>query len=363
VGKEIQAMTRRRRPQREIAFSFESFLDIVANVVGIIIRLILVAWIGARSYKAVIPLPPPPAPPPALADSEPPPDPKDPRLEQIARRRKELSREEKEALARTQAEEAEIRAEEERLLREAQELARKREELEQVQEGLNAEAGKTGEKAKGILLSVEQLQKRSEQLLAELKKAESKPKQTKTLRYRCPVSAAVQTEEVTFECNAGRVTLFDRGALEGMAVQAARRRSDELRERWEITGETEAVGSFRLRYGVERQKGAMDGPGFGPPSSGSFSYAVTYWEAVPIESVRGESGDQALLPNSAFRRLVDELDSKQTVVTFWVYPDSFALYRRLRDYLHSRELIVAGRPLSEGMPIAASMRGTVSRGQ
>src|SRR5436309_10789196 len=46
-------MIRRRRPPREIAFSFDSFLDVVANVVGIIIRLILVAWVGARSYNSV----------------------------------------------------------------------------------------------------------------------------------------------------------------------------------------------------------------------------------------------------------------------------------------------------------------------
>src|ERR1700757_2475243 len=46
-------MIRRRRPTREIPFSFDSFLDVVANVVGIIIRLILVAWVGARSYNSV----------------------------------------------------------------------------------------------------------------------------------------------------------------------------------------------------------------------------------------------------------------------------------------------------------------------
>ena len=46
-------MHRRRRPQREIPFSFDSFLDVVANVVGIIIRLILVVWVGARSYTSI----------------------------------------------------------------------------------------------------------------------------------------------------------------------------------------------------------------------------------------------------------------------------------------------------------------------
>ena len=44
-------MRRRRRPDKEIHFSFDSFLDVVANVVGIIIKLILVAWVGSRTYK------------------------------------------------------------------------------------------------------------------------------------------------------------------------------------------------------------------------------------------------------------------------------------------------------------------------
>src|SRR5438105_11737817 len=46
-------MIRRRFRQRDIAFSFDSFLDIVANVVGIIIRLILIVWVGARSYSSL----------------------------------------------------------------------------------------------------------------------------------------------------------------------------------------------------------------------------------------------------------------------------------------------------------------------
>ena len=55
--------------------------------------------------------------------------------------------------------------------------------------------------------------------------------------------------------------------------------------------------------------------------------------------------------------------SQQTAVTFWVYPDSFDLFRRLRDLLYERDVVVAGRPLPDGVPIASSRRGTVSRGQ
>src|SRR6516225_821712 len=80
-------MIRRRRPAREIAFSFDSFLDVVAKVVGIILRLILVAWVGARSYKALAPPPPPPS---YVAESEPLPEPEDPLAPELERQRREL---------------------------------------------------------------------------------------------------------------------------------------------------------------------------------------------------------------------------------------------------------------------------------
>ena len=77
----------------------------------------------------------------------------------------------------------------------------------------------------------------------------------------------------------------------------------------------------------------------------------------------GEIAQAALAEGSEFRQIVDRLDTQQTVVTFWVYPDSFDLYRTLRDFLYEHEVVVAGRPLPEGVPIASSRRGSVSRGQ
>jgi hypothetical protein len=70
-----------------------------------------------------------------------------------------------------------------------------------------------------------------------------------------------------------------------------------------------------------------------------------------------------LAEDSEFRQIVDTLDPQETAVTFWVYPDSFDLFRRLRDYLYERDVTVAGRALPEGIPIASSRRGSVSRGQ
>src|SRR5712692_11675752 len=82
-------MIRRRRHPREIPFSFDSFLDVVANVVGIIIRLILVVWVGARSYTSLHPLVKPAAPAAAIRAVQQ--EPQDPLQGELAEHRRELA--------------------------------------------------------------------------------------------------------------------------------------------------------------------------------------------------------------------------------------------------------------------------------
>src|SRR5438270_10866595 len=84
-------MIRRRRTQREIPFSFDSFLDVVANVVGIILRLILVAWVAGRSYHPTLTAPTAPVVQEELADATEPPLPPDPLGDDLDRRQRELA--------------------------------------------------------------------------------------------------------------------------------------------------------------------------------------------------------------------------------------------------------------------------------
>src|ERR1700722_13109236 len=85
------SMIRRRRTQREIPFSFDSFLDVVANVVGIILRLILVAWVGGRSYHPTVTVTPPPVVQEEMADAAEPTLPPDPIADDLERRQRELT--------------------------------------------------------------------------------------------------------------------------------------------------------------------------------------------------------------------------------------------------------------------------------
>jgi hypothetical protein len=133
-----------------------------------------------------------------------------------------------------------------------------------------------------------------------------------------------------------------------------------------VADTTEPVGAFRLRYIVARERsGGLDRAftDLPPTEERGFAYGLDSWELVPLLPLRGESVDEARAAGSRFRQIIDSADADQVVLTFFVYADSFDLYRQLRDDLYERGFLVAGRPLSLDRPIAGSRSGTVSRGQ
>jgi hypothetical protein len=351
-------MFRRRRPLKNeaIHFSFDSFLDLVTNVVGIIIRLILVTWVGARSYHATMQWlevePVARAPAPKITD--------DPLHERIDQSKRDLDEAKTRLLARMkELETIEQNAQHTQIQLAA--LVSRRGELEAERKLLEGEGAQRGSKVQRASLSVEQVRQRAKKLLDEIKTIETAPSNKKQLKYHAPLSRAVRSEELFFECKSGRVTFIDLPSFMQDYKLSLEEISNELKTAWTVERTTAPVGPYRLRYVVERERSALDA---GPtPTSGSFRYGLSAWEVEPITPERGEALEQAIREKSEFRQLTDALDSNLTVVTFWVYPDSFELFRRLRDHLYERGHDVAGRPLPQGAPIAASRNGTASRGQ
>jgi hypothetical protein len=334
-------MIRRRRPQREIPFSFDSFLDVVANVVGIILRLIIVAWAAGRSYHG----PPPPTPPPVPTFEEPValPEPTDPLAPELEKERRELALTQARLLDETRKWEG-VRHRRDAAAGDVTALASRRQELENAARATKADEGSRP------VLPLAEIAERSKLVAREIVALKQAPSAKQTLRYRTPVSQALQSEELMFECKAGRVSLVDVGALLEEIRKDVRSKRDALKNSGSSDDVTPAVGPFRLRYQLQRD-------------AGDSRISLSEWVVEPITVDRGEPADLALTAGSAFRKVIDGLDPQQTAVTFWVYPDSFALYRKLRDLLHERDMVVAGRPLPDGVLIRSTKHGSASRGQ
>jgi hypothetical protein len=354
---------RRLRRAREIPFSFDSFLDVVANVVGIIIRLILVVWVGARSYSSlqhVINRP-------ESRHSEtgkPSPLPHDPLEDELARRRAELAQAQARLLDQLRQLQ-QVKDERAAIDNRRTDLVAREGDLERVKKGLDETATAQARASETVALSLAELKRRQQKLLDDIRALEQLPPVQHVLRYQTPVSRPVHTEEFMFECREGRVSFIDLAALQAEVRRELDEKGPLLKTRWQVSDVTHAVGPFRLRYTLERERGLMEAviPGSAPEAGSGFRYGLSEWVVEPLSPVRGEPLARALAKNSDFRQLVDALDPQQAVVTFWVYPDSFDLYRRLRDYLYQRDLVVAGRPLPPDASIACSRHGTLSRGQ
>jgi hypothetical protein len=388
-------MARRRRPSREPAYSADSFLDIICNLVykyvGIVLIILVLVAKQASLWPDLMPAvpeeaaaaPAPAAPPEgpravALApepEEEPEPEPPppaaptpavaataDPVAQQYER---ELADLQKRLLAqvrgldasrdRLRREQAGKAAVEKRQAEVKQQLADLDRQWQAVQAELAAQGGRD-----------QPLRERLAALQKAVKEIEALPPERKGLRYHLPISRPADSGEVYFECRNGRVTcIYLQELLDLVKRKAQSGQAQELRKQWSVEDQVGPVGPYALRYQLIRQRSsALDDPAVAaaPVDDRSFAYHTSF-EVVPVTQERGEALAQALAEGSAFRAVVGSLKPDSAVLTFFVYADSFPTFRVLRDYLAEHGYQVAGRPLRMTDPIAGGPRGTRTRAQ
>ncbi len=255
---------------------------------------------------------------------------------------------------------------------------RAEEDLAQAEAGLRAEtiraAGTTSEfKALPITLRdptarLERASRHAASIDAELSKLRERsvslaalPKpRGKPLVDQAPVARAPEGDEFHFEVRRDRVAFIDlEKLLEKLGSDARIRMRIAGAGMRRVGGTVGPVGAFSLRYELVRQVDLIDEV---LDLRGS-SYQLGGWEVVPEAVARGETREVAAMPTSEYARAIRRAKPGKSTMTFWVYPDGFELYRDLRDQLHARGYLVAGRPLPTNVPIRGSPGGTTSASQ
>jgi exonuclease VII small subunit len=197
-----------------------------------------------------------------------------------------------------------------------------------------------------------------DKLRGELQALEEAPgPRRRPLIDRSPVAQAPEGTEYHFEVRQDRVAWIDLDRLIERVKADARIQVRLAGSEPVIGGEVGPAGDFAIRY--ELVRGGFDDV-LDPRIS---SFNLRGWELVPVRPTRGESYEQAMGPASDFMRVVSRMDRARDAATLWVYPDGFALYRQLRDVLASSGVLVAARPLPEGIPIRGSPGGSLSAAQ
>lgn len=177
--------------------------------------------------------------------------------------------------------------------------------------------------------------------------------------YPTPLSRPVAGRELHFQLRAGRLAFIPLEALIEEFKSQAKRKIDRLRDQRELTEIIGPEGGFRLRYTLERVDVTSEKPG---AHGGSYA-RLKRWTLIPASDDLGETSDEALKEGSQLRQIMADRRFRGATVTIWTYPDSFDAFRAVKKELYHADFPVAGRPLPEGTLISGSPDGTKSAAQ
>jgi hypothetical protein len=177
-----------------------------------------------------------------------------------------------------------------------------------------------------------------------------------------PIVKTVTGDEIHVRLKGGRLALVPVNEL----LQEIERRGGSymrtgLASRNEATDTYGPIDGFRLRLIVQRFVETVPAA----TMSGSVRRSGVEIRCVflPTDEELGVAVDQALLPDSAFSASLRERRSAIEAVTAWVYPDSYSELRVLKKAMWDAGVPLAVRPLEKGEHIVGSTLGTKSVAQ
>lgn len=198
-------------------------------------------------------------------------------------------------------------------------------------------------------------------LTGELASAKAAPSVVRQLVHRSPISRAINSDEIHFELLGSRVAFVDLESLLEKVKLKCRLMESEIRARGRISAEAGPAGPFRIRFTIARDDMPFSQSMF--YTSNSFHAKLLDWQINPVDGERGESVEEAMQPGSQLDLVLRRFSPNKHALTLWTYADSFSAFRQLRDYLSDRGYVVAARPLPMGIPIRGSATGTRSVAQ
>lgn len=332
-----------RRRQETESPGKDSFLDVVANVVAILIILVMV--VGSQAKQAVV-------------------------AEQTAKRVAAAAAAPQIDVAAAEAAAASVEASVQELQQKVQRqnlaAAMKAKERERIQllvtvaeQRMAEHRGRLDESERAEYDLQEQLiASRGE--MAKLSAADatlSKPPPTVLQHLPTPMAKTVFGTEIHFRLSGGRLAFVPWEEMLAQLKADAPKHLDKLRDSPRVELSLPVVAGFGVRY-ILRKSEVQSQTRLGVASQSRVELEKLYF--VDAEQNLGVPLAAALQPGSEFRSRIGELKPQQTTVTVWVYPDSFDDFRGLKAELFKLGYLTAGRPLPEGHPIGGSPDGSRS---
>ncbi|MEM9186609.1 MAG: hypothetical protein AAGB00_08965 [Planctomycetota bacterium] len=337
----------------------DSFLDIVANLVGILILLVMVVGLRAAQQPASATADGAPS----TADASPatPGEPADKATGAVTE--EELAAAVKKALLQRREVVTKLvkvaSSKEEVALRDAERVeltkfvAGVEEEIETQRQAMSVGQRRDFDLQAKISAAQHELSKLTRERMAVI---ESEPEVEQLESLPTPLAKRAGEDQIYLRLSGGYVRVIPWDELMDLAQDRGRLEVSRLRSRDRVTFTVGPVGGFRLR--CEMRKRVVR------TSQGTFLAPDVAVEFLPEQELLGEPVADAIQPGSLLMtEIAARSGPRKPTITVGTYPDSFGEFRQLKATLHELGFPVAGRPVSAGKLIGASPNGTASAAQ
>jgi hypothetical protein len=176
-----------------------------------------------------------------------------------------------------------------------------------------------------------------------------------------PLAETVRGDEVHLRLKGGLVSVIPLEELVKGLEQHVRDHTWKLASQSSLEETLGPVAGYRLRYRLVHRRVVVQSAA-GPINRGDM-VQLEGWELLPMADDLGQVVEQAVLPDSELRKALKGKRPETTTITVWTYPDSFNELRRLKQSLFELGFATAARPLPDGIRIGGSPHGTKSAAQ
>ncbi len=326
--------------EQEEAVNADSFLDIVASVVSVMIIMVMMTGLKIKN-----------TPPEAQPTSE------------VVRAGGDLVQKQQEEqtlhgdVEKVAAEMAQVQTETAKRTRERDILVLATTGLDQQLRGARQPAQQSPPDGQ-LAARVIDARNRLEILNRQREAIEKSPPQSVEIEsFTTPLGRTVDGRELHFQLSHGRIAYVPLNELVEKAMADLKRKAHKLSERPELTDTVPPEQGFRLTYTIRLR----------PPTTEEIQESGSQRPRIedrvvltPVADNLGETYDEALRPGSLFHQALADRRAKDATITLWTYPDSFDDFRRVKKELYRLGFPVAARPLPEGVPISGSSQGSKS---
>lgn len=360
-------MARRKSDIQADAPGQDSFLDVVANLVGIMIILIMV--VGFAAKKAIVEAGPlaaipaeeslgpltefPDAPPASSVNLE------------------ELEKQFVASIQETAAVEANIAETNAKIKREKFEVDFRRTERDKIlnlisaaEQAIKEERGKLNGNQQQQFDLAQQLAAAKAKLeeLDRLKTSvmQSTPSAGIVEHLPTPMAKTVFGKEMHFRLLGRRLSYVPWDEFIEKFKADAQQKVRKMADTPKITETIGPVQGYWMRYTLKRVDTKV-----AVPTGNAIQTRVQLdrFSLISENDDAGEPVEVALQPQSEIHSLLRGRDPNHTTITVWVYPDSYGEFRRIKQDLFKLGFLCAARPMPEGHPIGGSPEGSRSSAQ